>query len=76
MTGTLAQQLAKMKEQIAGRIEEEGSENVIVTMKTAKKEKRVLRKDGVSLSQLKDDLGLGIVVPAVLRLYKEVKANC
>ena len=48
----LAQQLANLKMRMEGIAEEEGLDNETMARKTAKKKKRVLRKNGTSLSQL------------------------
>ena len=56
-------------------MEEEGSDNETMAKKTVKKGKRVLRKDGTSLSQLEEDLELGFVEPAVPKLFEEMKTN-
>ena len=55
--------------------EEEGLDNETMKKKTANKRKRVLRKDGVSLLQLEEDLGMGFVEPGVPRPFEEVKSN-
>ena len=75
MTGTSAQQLANLEARIEGIVEEEESYNEIMAKKTAKKGKRVLKKDGMSLSQLREELGLGFVKPAVLKPFEKVKVN-
>ena len=43
--------------------------------KMVRKGKRVLRKDGTSLSQLEKQLGMDYVEPAVPRAFEEVKTN-
>ena len=43
--------------------------------KTAKKGKRVLRKNGTSLSQVEEQMRIGFVEPAISRRFEEVKTN-
>ena len=56
-------------------MEEEGSENETMVKKTAKKGRRVLRKDGTSLTQLDEDLGVGFVEPAVKAQVRDLRYN-
>ena len=58
-----------------GIIEEEGLNNETMAKKTAKKRKRILRKDRTSLSQLEEELGMEFVELAVPRTFEEVKTN-
>ena len=50
LTGTLPQQLANMEMKMEGIVEEEGSDNETMAKKTARKGKKILKKDGTSLS--------------------------
>ena len=57
-------------------IEEEGGlDNETMAKKMAKKGKRVLKKDGTSLAQMEEELGLEFIEPVVPRLLEEVKSN-
>ena len=73
-TGTLVQQLVSLERRLAG-VMEEGSDNETIVKKTVKKGKRVLRKDGTSLSQLEEEVGLEYVELAVPRPFEEVRTN-
>ena len=75
LPGTPEQQLANLERKMEGIEEEEGSDNETMAQKTVRKEKRVLRKDGTIVCQLKEELGLGFVEPAVPRPFEEVKTN-
>ena len=75
LEGTPAQQLAKLKSKMEEIEEEEGSDNEVIAKKTAKKEKRVVRKDRTSLSQLEEEMEVGFIELAVPRLFEEVKTN-
>ena len=72
---TPAQQLAKLEKRIEGIEEGDGSDNETMAKKMARKGKRVLRKDGTSLSQLEEELGLGFIELAVPRPFEKVKTN-
>ena len=55
-------------------VEEEGSENETIARKIAKRRKRVLRNNRVSLSEL-EGLGIEFVELVVLRMFQKVKTN-
>ena len=65
-----AQQLAKLEARIEGIEEKEGLDNETIANKTVRKGKRVLRKDGISLSQLVGELGVRFVETAVPRPFE------
>ena len=75
LEGTPAQQLAKLEMRMMGIEKEEGSDNETIARKMAKKGKRILKKDGVSLSQMEEEMEMGFVEPAVPRLFEKVKTN-
>lgn len=50
-------------------------DNETMAKKMAKKGKRVLKKDGTSLAQMEEELGLEFIEPVVPRLLEEVKSN-
>ena len=75
MKGTLVQELAKLESRMEGIIEEEGSDDKTIAKKMAKKGRRVLRKDGTSLFQLEEELGMGFVELAILRCFEKVRIN-
>lgn len=58
-----------------GITEEEGLENEMIEKKTAKKGKRVLRKDCITISQLEEELGMAFIEPALSRHFEKVKTN-
>ena len=69
------QQLASLEMRIERIIEEEELGNKTIAKKTARKGKKVLRKDGTRLSQLEEELSLGFMELVVPRPFKEVKTN-
>ena len=75
LKGTLVRWLEKLEVRMEEIEEEKGSDNETIVRKTAKKEKRVLRNDGTSLSQLEEEMGIGFVEPAVTRTFGEVRTN-
>ena len=75
LTGTPAQQLASLESKMEGIEEEEGSDNETMAKKTARKGKKILRKDGTSLLQLEEELGPRYMELAVPRPFEEVKTN-
>ena len=75
LMGMLAQQLANLEMRMEEIKEEDGSNNETIAKKTARKGKKVLRKDRTSLSQMEEELRLGFMKPAVPRPFEEVKTN-
>ena len=65
LEGMLAQQLTRWETWMEGIIEEKGSDNKTMVHKTAKKGKRVLRRDETSLAQLEEELGMGFIASAL-----------
>ena len=72
---TPAQQLARLETRMWGRAEEKGSDNETMARKIAKKGKSLQKKDEISLSQLKEYLGMGFVELVVPIPFEEVKTK-
>ena len=50
-------------------------DNETIAKKTTKKGKRVLRKDGISLAQMEEEMEMRFVELVVPRPFEEVKMN-
>ena len=75
LEGIPVQQLVQLEAKMEGVEEEEGSDNKVMAKKTARKGKRVLKKNSTRLSQLEEEMELGFIEPAVPIPFKEVKEN-
>ena len=75
MEENAAQKLAKLQTRMEGIMEEECFNAETMARKIVRKEKRVHRKDEISLSQLEEELQVGFVELTVLRPFEKVKKN-
>ena len=75
LEGILAQQLTQIEARMEEITKEKRLNNEPIAKKTARKGKRVVRKDSTSLSQLEENLGMEGVELVVLRPFEEVKTN-
>ena len=75
LEGRLVQQPARLEMRIEGIQEEEGLDNERIGKKTAKKGKRILRKEETSLSQVEEELGMGLWNWLLLRLIGRPGGN-